>query len=101
MQVRKITDNTYTFYQEGDNYVLNLGTIRAGEDTTTELLFENVAKLVVNNTCGCTITEENKIDKHTVSVKVKYRNCDSTFSKVLACSNSNKEFTIKIKGICL
>lgn len=103
MQVKKITDNKYTFYQNGEDYILNLGSISRGEDTTTELLFEKVEdvdKLVINSTCGCTTTEKNKIDKNTISIKVKYSNCDSTFSKVLVCSNNGSSFKIIIKGLC-
>jgi len=103
MQVKKITDNKYTFYQNGEDYILNLGSIVRGEDTTTELLFENVEdvdKLVINSTCGCTSADRNKIDKNTLSIKVKYKNCDSTFTKILACSNNRKDFKIKVTGLC-
>ena len=103
MKVKKITENKYTFYQNGNDYILNLGSILRGEDTTTELLFEeveNVDKLVVNTTCGCTTTERNKVDKNTLSIKVKYSNCDSTFTKVLVCSDNGKDFKIKITGSC-
>jgi len=64
---KKITDNKYTFYQNGEDYILNLGSIVRGEDTTTELLFENVEdvdKLVINSTCGCTSADRNKIDNN-------------------------------------
>jgi len=103
MKISKITDNNYTFYQEGDDYALLLGAIKKGEDTTTELLFEdieNVNKLSVGSTCQCTVADKKVIDDHTVSIKVKYKDCDATFSKVLVGNNNGKQFKIRIKGTC-
>lgn len=103
MKVTKVTDNNYTLYQNGDDYILNLGTIRRGDDTTTELLFEDVEdikKLAINSTCGCTSVDRNEINKNTLSVKVKYKDCDSAFTKVMSCSNNNRPFLIKVTGLC-
>jgi hypothetical protein len=103
MKISKITDNNYTFYQEGDDYNLLLGAIKKGEDTTTELLFEeveNINKLSVSSTCGCTSTDRKVIDDHTISVKIKYKDCDATFSKVLNCNDNGKAFKIRVKGTC-
>lgn len=103
MKVTKITENKYLFYQEGSDYILNLGTITRGEDTTTELLFENiedVKKLSVNSTCGCSTAERTEVDNNTLRVKIKYSNCDSIFSKILNCINNKQQFKIKIKGVC-
>lgn len=102
MKVSKTTEK-YTFYQDGDDYILNLGEIKKGEDTTTELLFEeveNVNKLFINSTCGCASADRKEIDKNTLSVMIKYKNCDPTFTKVLSCLNNKKAFKIRVKGSC-
>ena len=102
MKVSKTTDK-YTFYQDGNDYILTLGEIKKGDDTTTELLFEeveDVTKLSVNKTCNCTILGREEIDKHTLKIAVKYTNCDPTFSKVINCVNNKEPFKIKIKGSC-
>lgn len=103
MRVKKVTDNKYLFYQDGIDYILNLGSIKNGEDTTTEILFEDIEdskKLIVNSTCGCTSTDRKEIDKNTLSIKIQYKNCDTTFSKILSCYNNSETFKIKIKGTC-
>ena len=102
MKVKKTTEK-YLFYQDGSDYILNLGEIKKGEDTTTELLFEeveDVKRLAINSTCGCTSADRKEIDKNTLSVKIKYKNCDPTFTKVLSCSNNKEVFKIRVKGVC-
>lgn len=100
----KITKTTtkYEFYKEGNDYILNLGEIKRGEDTTTELLFEEVeaSKLQVNRTCGCTTTDRTEVNTTTVKISVKYTQCDTSFSKILNCYNNKENFKIKIKGKC-
>ncbi len=103
MKITKLTENNYQFYQDGNDYVLALGAIKKGENTETELLFEgidDIRKLSINSTCGCTSTDRKVIDEHTVSVKVKYKECDASFSKVLACNDNGNPFKIRVKGTC-
>lgn len=103
MEIKKISDK-YDFYQEGANYVLNLGGIKNGEDTTTELNvsgFEDPKLLLVKSTCGCTVVSPTINTDKTVSVKVKYNECGSSFTKVLEILYNNvKVGIIKIKGTC-
>lgn len=99
MEIKKITEK-YNFYKDGDNYILHLGSITRGENTKTELLFSNVESLEVNSTCGCTVAEKTVIDKTTQKYTISYNNCDSSFSKVLSCKNKEKNFLIKIQGVC-
>lgn len=102
MKVSKTTEK-YTFYQDGSDYILTLGEIKKGDDTTTELLFEDVedvTKLSVNKTCGCTTLGREEINKNTLKIAVKYTNCDPTFSKVINCVNNKEVFKIRIKGSC-
>lgn len=104
MKVEKLTNNSYDFYKEGHNYILDIGLKKRGDNTTTELLFTDVGD--VNNIklkayCGCTTTERNNLTKNSFKEAVSYNNCDSSFSKVIGVLENNKEiFKIKIKGKC-
>lgn len=99
MKITKLTDK-YDFYQEDNYYVLNLGKIKKGENTTTTLLFEDVNNLKVTATCGCTATNRKELGDNKVEYTVSYNSCDSSFSKTLNCSNNEDKFLIKIKGQC-
>lgn len=99
MKIEKLTDK-YEFLQDGEDYILNLGKIVKGEDTSTDLLFSDTNKLVLNSTCGCTVLNKIDLGDNKVKYKIKYNNCDSSFSKVLNCSNGGKSFKIRIKGQC-
>lgn len=103
MEIKKISEK-YDFYQEGANYVLNLGGIKNGEDTTTELNvsgLEDTKLFQIRSTCGCTVVTPVVKEDMSISVKVKYNNCDSSFTKVLEVLYNNvKVGIIKIKGTC-
>lgn len=102
MKVRKTTEK-YLFYQDGNDYILNLGGIKKGEDTTTELLFEeveNVKNLSVKKTCGCTTLGREEVDKNTLKILIKYTHCENPISKTVVCQNNKESFKIKIKGSC-
>ena len=102
MKVSKTSDK-YLFYQDGENYILSLGEIKKGEDTTTDILFEDVEDiklLTVKKTCGCTVLDRNEIDKHTLKVSIKYTNCEYPISKTVICQNNKETFKILIKGTC-
>jgi trehalose-6-phosphatase len=100
----KITTDKYMIYQEGGDYILNLGMIKKGDDTTTNLMFEdlkNSATLNVRPTCGCTVVEKEVLTSTSAKAKVKYNDCVSSFSKTMTCSADGIYFNIKIKGTCL
>lgn len=103
MQIKKISTN-YNFYQDGANYILNLGEIKNGDDTTTELIIsevEDLKKVLVKSTCGCTVVTPVIKSDSTVSVKVKYNECASSFAKILEVYYNNvKTGIIKITGKC-
>ena len=102
MKITKLTDK-YTFYQDGNDYILTLGEIKKGDDTTTELFFEvveDVTKLMVKKTCGCTTLGREEINKNTLKVSIKYTNCDYPISKTVICQNNKETFKILIKGTC-
>jgi len=103
MEIKKISEK-YNFYQEGANYVLDLGGIKNGEDTTTELNvsgFENPNLLTFHPVCGCTSSSKTVLEDLSVSIKLKYNNCDPSFAKVVEIKYDNKKVgIIKIKGTC-
>ena len=103
MKVKKTTEK-YLFYQDGNDYILNLGEIKKGEDTTTELLFEeveDVKRTSVRALCGCTLVEKNILNENSFSIKVKYTHCETTYSKVVIVNEGKPNaFKIKIKGSC-
>jgi hypothetical protein len=98
------TSEKYTLTQEGENYTLELGKIKRGENTTTELKISGIEDsnlFLLKVTCGCTTTEKTNIDKNTQIVKVAYTQCDPTISKVMEIRyNNTKIGIIKIKGLC-
>jgi hypothetical protein len=104
MKITKITTNSYNFYKEGSDYILNLGAITQGEDTSTELLFEeveNVGGTTISPKCGCTTTDRKAISSSSFSITLKYNNCDASFTKVVAINEAKSSaFKIKIIGTC-
>jgi len=103
MEIVKTTEK-YKFYQEGVNYILELGDIKNGENTTTELLvtgIEDSNLLQVVAHCGCTTTDKQLIDKNTQSIKISYTQCDPSFAKILEIKYKGVKLgTIKLKGKC-
>lgn len=103
MKVSKLGDR-YLFYQDGADYILGLGTIKRGEDTTTEILFEDVENpksVTVVAKCGCTATNKEVLSNNSFSVKIKYKECETTFSKTVVINEGRADsFKIKIKGLC-
>lgn len=103
MKVRKTTEK-YLFYQDGNDYILNLGGIKKGEDTTTELLFEeveDVKRASVVAKCGCTLVEKNILNENSFSIKVRYTHCENTFTKIVVINEGKPNaFKIRIKGSC-
>ena len=103
MKVSKTTEK-YLFYQDGSNYILNIGEIKNGEDTTTELLFEeveNVKGTTVTPKCGCTTTDKKVINNTSFSLEVKYTRCENVVDKVIVINEGKaSSFKIRIKGSC-
>ena len=78
-----------------------MGAITQGEDTSTELLFqevENVGGTTISPKCGCTTTDRKAISSSSFSITLKYNNCDASFTKVVAI-NEVKSSAFKIKII--
>lgn len=99
MEVIKLTDK-YDFYQEGNDYILNLGQITSGEDTKTELLFKGFTDLTLSATCGCTVADKEKRTDGTTVYSITYNQCSPSFSRVLVGKSKEKQFKLKVKGVC-
>ena len=103
MEIKKISDK-YQFYQEGADYVLEIANKKAGEDTTTELIISGVEDsnlLTLHPSCGCTLAERILLPDGKVSAKIRYNDCDRTFTKIVIVKYKNvKLTTIKVKGTC-
>lgn len=104
MKVTKTTENKYLFYQDGNNYILNLGEIKKGDDTTTELLFEDVdnpEKVTVRAVCGCTTTNKKIISSTSFSLNIKYTRCENPIDKTIVINEGKPNgLKIRIKGSC-
>lgn len=103
MKVSKTTEK-YILYQEGINYILNIGEIKKEDDTTTELLFEEVAnpeKTSIRAMCGCTTTNKKVIDSSSFTLNVKYTRCENVIDKTIVINEGKTDtLKIKIKGTC-
>lgn len=103
MEIQK-TSVKYNLYREGADYILDLGTIKRGENTETVLLInqiEDSSLLTIHPQCGCTASEVKRIDQNSLSVNLTYKNCDPSFVKVVEIKYRNVKIgIIKIKGKC-
>lgn len=103
MEIKK-TSEKYNFYKEGADYVLDLGRIKRGENTKTDLLItaiEDSNLLEVERTCGCLSSDKELLDKNTQKVTISYNQCDSSFAKIMVVKYRNVKIgQIKIKGQC-
>jgi len=97
MKITKITDK-YSFYKEGEGYILNLGTIRKGEDTKVELLFEGFEGLNLKGGCSCVTKTKTDLEEGKVKYTLKYTLCERDIIKTLTCTKNN--INIKIIGKC-
>ena len=102
MELKKITENNYNLYKEADYYVLALGAIKRGENTETEIEISGVdaKNVTVNGTCGCTAVKNETVNESTVRTKIKYKDCDRSFTKTVRIVENSKVTLLKIKGTC-
>ena len=102
MELKKVTENNYNLYKESDYYVLALGAIKRGENTETEIEISDVdAKNVsIVTTCGCTVANSTMVDDKTYRTKIKYKDCDRSFTKTVRIVENGKVTLLKIKGTC-
>lgn len=103
MEIIKTT-NKYDFYTEGEEYVLDLGTIKRAENRETEFLvtgIEDSKLLTIKGSCGCVSTKLEIIDKNTVKGTINYTDCEASILKLAILKYSGVKINqIKIKGSC-
>ena len=97
MKITKTTEK-YDFYQEEDYYVLNLGEIKKGEDTTTHLLLEGYKNPTLVGGCSCVSKSKEVLNEGQVKYILKYTLCERDINKTLNDKENN--INIKIKGSC-
>lgn len=100
MEIKKLTENKYTFTKEGENYQLDYGTLKKEEDTTTEFYFSNIngKNFSVVGTCGCTvITPTINKDSALATIKFSARTLGD-INKTVIINNAGKTIELKLKG---
>jgi hypothetical protein len=102
MEIQKITENAFNLHKEGDYYILAMGAITPQTVRETRLKITDIDTDTVSVVakCGCTKTEEQKIDATTMIIGVKYKECDRSFSKIVEIADKNQKTKLKIQGTC-
>lgn len=102
MNIEKLTENTFNLHQESDYYVLAMGAITPQTTRETQLKITGIdtATASIVAKCGCTKTEEQKVDATTMIIGVKYKECDRSFSKIVEIADKNQKTKLKIQGQC-
>jgi len=98
LKIEKLTDS-FTLEVENNRYVLDYGNLKLTDNK--DVLFKIYAKdLTIVPECGCTSSKKTEEDNTTI-VKIKYKNCDSSFGKIVNIIEKNNNTTqIKLKGKC-
>lgn len=102
MDIEKITENAFNLHKEDNHYVLAMGAITPQTTRLTRLKITGIdtATASIVAKCGCTKTEEQKIDATTMIIGVKYKDCDRSFSKIVEIADKNQKTKLKIQGVC-
>ncbi len=96
--ITKTTDK-YSFHQENGEYVLNFGTIKKGDDTSTDLLLEGYNNPTLTGGCSCVKKEKKVLEDSKVKYTLKYTLCERSILKTLEDISNN--IKIKIIGKCV
>ena len=97
--ILKTTDKGYSVTQDNNQYFLNLGQIKKGEEQKVILRFSdvNAKTFLLESTCGCTTTDKKIISPKEVEYKVIY-NGNTSLPKTLVILNNNKQTELKLNG---
>ncbi len=99
LKIEKLTEN-FTLEVENNRYVLDYGDLKLTDNK--EVVFKIYATdLTIVPECGCTNSDKREEDGVTIAT-IKYKNCDSSFGKIVNITEKNKKdkTQIKIKGKC-
>jgi len=102
MELKKLTENNFNLYKEGEDYILALGAITRKTERETKILVSDVDAntFKVQATCGCTAATSLKQSDNEVIITVKYKDCDRSFSKTVTLIDKKQNKKLKIKGTC-
>ena len=102
MEVKKLTENNFNLYKEGEDYILALGAITRKTERETKILVSDVdAKTFeIKASCGCTAATSLKQSDNEVIITVKYKDCDRSFSKTVTLIDKNQNKKLIIKRVC-
>lgn len=102
MEIQKITENGFNLHKEENHYVLAMGAIT--RQTNIETVFRvtgiNSAEATVTGACSCVEKKKLVIDANTLQVTLKYKECDSRFSKIILIADKKNKIEIKLQGTC-
>lgn len=103
MTVEKISSDNFTLQKQGNDYILLMGEITKATPRPFIIKISGVAdskNVSVQTTCGCSSAEKTIIDATTLTAKISYNNCDTTFKKTIVINNNGKTTNLKIQGTC-
>ena len=100
MRIINLTDN-YELGKEGENFVLQMGTLLKATDNTKKIRIENVNSKEVSFviTCVCTsIKNKTIVDDNTMEVDIAVATSDPKYTKTVVIRENGKKTTLKLKG---
>lgn len=99
MNIEKLTEE-YTLTEEGNNYILNYGTIKRNIPVTIKFRFTETdsKNFSVRVTCGCSLAENKKIDDTTHETTLTYNAGNETINKTVIITNGKQRKELKLKG---
>lgn len=74
LNLSQVGDNVYDIQLENDYFLINLGKVKATDDTTMDLVFESdeeIELIKMELTCGCTQSKTIQIDDNSISVVMR------------------------------
>lgn len=98
IKITKITED-FDFKLENNRYVLDYGNLRVTSKREVVFKIEGTNLQIVPQ-CGCTTSDKIEESGNTL-VTIKYKNCDSSFGKIIDIYDELKNKTqLKLKGTC-
>lgn len=102
MEIEKITENGFNLYKEESHYVLAMGAItrQTNRETVFKVTGIDAQTATVTGSCSCVEKKKLIIDANTLQVTLKYKECDTRFSKIINIADKKNKIEIKLQGIC-
>ena len=102
MEIQKITENGFNLHKEENHYVLAMGAItrQTNRETTIKVTGINAAEATATGSCSCVEKKKLIIDADTLQVTLKYKECETRFSKIIHIADKKNKIEIKLQGTC-